>query len=119
MESSLPDQQAAYQRLLARIRDHDAACLAVYLREREQRPHWPRTYAEAIAHPMTAAALLLLATRCPATHQRPAYYPPEPPADLDPPAINRAPARASHGRRAPVIDGKSLAAGEKPDSDND
>lgn len=118
MESSPLDQQAAYQRLLARIREHDAACLAVYLRERERRPHWPRTYAAAIAHPMTAAALLLLATRCPATHQRPTEHPPEPPlADIEPPAIYRAPARTATGRRAASIDGKSLAAGEKPDTD--
>lgn len=106
----------------------DAACLAVYLRERDApgRAHWPRTYAAAMADPLLRRVILALARHVPPAARTRRYDAweaarlepeaalvsrPAPLAPLTP--APRWPAAPAPGQ----LDGKMRAAGEKPDDD--
>lgn len=109
----------AHARILARIRASEDACLAVYLRERDKRPHWPRTFAQAVQHPMTAAAILLLAVHGPSPPvRRPVQHEPIE-ESYQPGQLNRPATRQpQHGRRGfSQLDFKSRAAGERDEGD--
>jgi len=89
-------------------RPDEAALRAAYEREVPHRPHWPRSFEAAIADPLTAQILRLMATHPPSFGRRKPQRPPP-----------------SHPWRFQIkpkttgseIDFKSRAAGEKPEPD--
>ena len=95
-----------------RLRSTDDDMRAAYEREAPHRPHWPSTYDRAIADPMTAAILRLMAAH-PASFGRRKPVPVS--RQPDPRYWTPAPARP----RPREIDFKSRAAGEKPELPDD
>lgn len=81
---------------------------ATYKREKPVRPRWPDTYEQANADPIIHAALLALARRqVPAFTRKQATY------------SRPAPTVSSINQKTRGLDFKSLAAGEKPEPDDD
>ena len=100
---------------------------ATHAREAPHRPHWPPTFEACQLDPLISRVLKLLTqhpreARAPVKHRH--QRPPELEACDTPTEPTRAPLRTSYGAgRRPgalstnQIDGKSRAAGEKPDRD--
>lgn len=90
-------------------RPSEAELQATFNREQPHRPHWPSNYYTAMLDPLLAAVIRTLAA-----HPPPPYVPR---------VMFVTPQRHSMWRRGPGraqrnLDGKMLAAGEKPDSDD-
>lgn len=101
----------------------EAQLRAIYAREAPHRPHWPRTFEQATADPLTLAILRMMAAhpsvtfgRRAAPVQRATVQPMMRPQELE--ACDALPRAPAPQRQRPPIDFKSRAAGEREERDD-
>jgi hypothetical protein len=96
---------------------------AAYAREAPHRPHWPRSFEQAIADPLTRAILRTIAAHPSAgfdfrrwrSHYRATVQPMLRPQELE--ACDAPPREPQRLRPCPPLDFKSRAAGEREEPD--
>ena len=101
----------------------EAQLRAVYAREAPRRPHWPRSFEQAIADPLTRAILRTIAAHPSAgfdfrrwrSHYRATVQPMLRPQELE--SCDAPPREPQRPRLRPSLDFKSRAAGERQEPD--